>query len=212
VGGLEEAKQALREAIEWPLMYPEIFKEAGAKPPQGILLCGPPGCGKTLLAKAVAAESEVNFINIKGPELMSKFVGESEKGIRETFRRAKQAAPCIIFFDEIDALAPRRGTGITDSHVSERVVSQLLTEMSGLEELHGVFVLAATNRIDLIDAALLRAGRFDNILQVPPLDEEARLQIFRIHTMKTPIAEDVSFHAQISRLHCDEVRRGVYQR
>jgi len=192
VGGLEESEQALREAIEWPLKYPEIFKEAGVKPPKGILLYGSPGSGKTLLAKAVANESGVNFISVKGPELMSKFVGESEKGVRETFRRAKQTAPCIIFFDEIDALAPTRGTGISDSHVSERVISQLLTEMDGLEELHGVVVLAATNRIDLIDPALLRTGRFDQILQVPPPDKEARHEIFKIHTRKTPLAKDVS--------------------
>lgn len=198
IGGLKEVKQALREAIEWPLKYPEIFNEAGANPPKGILLHGSPGSGKTLLAKAVAHESEVNFINIKGPELMSKFVGESEKGVRETFKRAKQTAPCIIFFDEIDALAPRRGSGITDSHVSERVISQLLTEMDGLEELRGVIVLAATNRMDLIDPALLRAGRFDHILYVPPPDEETRLEIFKIHTRKNPLAKDVSLQELVA--------------
>jgi len=192
IGGLEEAKQTLREAIEWPLKYPKLFEEAGAKPPKGILLHGPSGSGKTLLAKAVANESGVNFISVKGPELMSKFVGESEKGVRETFKRAKQTAPCIIFFDEIDALAPRRGTGITDSHVSERVISQLLTEMDGLEELRGVIILAATNRTDLIDPALLRAGRFDQILYVPPPDQEARLKIFKIHTKKNPLVKNVS--------------------
>ena len=192
VGGLKEAKQALREAIEWPLKYPEIFKEAGVKPPKGILLYGTPGSGKTLLVKAVASESEVNFINVKGPELMSKFVGESEKGVRETFKRAKQTAPCIIFFDEIDALAPRRGSGVADSHVSERVISQFLTEMDGLEELRGVIVLAATNRLDLMDPALIRAGRFDQIIYVHPPDENARLEIFKIHTKKNPLAENVS--------------------
>ena len=192
VGGLKEAKQALREAIEWPLKYPEIFKEAGVKPPKGILLYGTPGSGKTLLVKAVANESEVNFINVKGPELMSKFVGESEKGVRETFKRAKQTAPCIIFFDEIDALAPRRGSGVADSHVSERVISQFLTEMDGLEELRGVIVLAATNRLDLMDPALIRAGRFDQIIYVHPPDENARLEIFKIHTKKNPLAENVS--------------------
>ena len=198
VGGLEEVKQALREAIEWPLKYPDIFNEAGAKPPKGILIHGPPGSGKTLLAKAVAHESEVNFINVKGPELMSKFVGESEKGVRETFKRARQTAPCIIFFDEIDALAPRRGSGITDSHVSDRGISQLLTEMDGLEELRGVVVLAATNRLDLIDPALLRAGRFDQILYVPPPDEKARLEIFKIHTKKSPLSEDVSLQELVA--------------
>lgn len=192
VGGLEEVKQALKEAIEWPLKYPKLFEEAGAKPPKGILLYGPPGSGKTLLAKAVANESKVNFISIKGPELMSKFVGESEKGVRKTFKRAKQTTPCIVFFDEIDALAPRRGSGIADSHVSERVISQILTEMDGLEELRGVVILAATNRIDLLDPALLRAGRFDQIFHVPSPDEEARLEIFKIHTKKNPLAKNVS--------------------
>lgn len=193
VGGLGEIKQELREAIEWPLKYQDLFEKAGAKPPRGILLCGPPGSGKTLLAKAVAHESGVNFINVKGPELMSKFVGESEKGVRKTFKRAKQVAPCIIFFDELDALAPRRGSGITDSHVSERVISQILTEMDGLEELHGVIVLAATNRVDLIDPALLRPGRFDLIHQVQVPDSVARDEIFQIHTRENPLAGDVSF-------------------
>jgi len=198
IGGLQEMKQALREAIEWPLKYPDVFEKVGVKPPKGILLHGSPGSGKTLLAKAVANESGVNFISVKGPELMSKFVGESEKGVRETFKRAKQTAPCIIFFDEIDALAPRRGSGIADSHVSERVISQLLTEMDGLEELHGVVVLAATNRIDLIDPALLRAGRFDQILYVPPPDEKARLEIFKIHTKKNPLAKNVSLQKLVA--------------
>jgi transitional endoplasmic reticulum ATPase len=192
IGGLEELKQELKEAIEWPLKYADIFEEAGAKPPKGIVLCGPPGTGKTLLAKAVAKESEANFIHVKGPALMNKFVGESEKGVREIFRKAKQTAPCIIFFDEIDALVPKRGSGAADSHVSERVISQFLTEMDGLEELHGVMILAATNRIDIIDPAVLRPGRFDLLLQVPPPDKEARLEIFKIHTAKNPLAKDVS--------------------
>jgi transitional endoplasmic reticulum ATPase len=192
IGGLEELKQELKEAIEWPLKYADIFEEAGAKPPKGIVLCGPPGTGKTLLAKAVAKESEANFIHVKGPALMNKFVGESEKGVREIFRKAKQTAPCIIFFDEIDALVPKRGSGSADSHVSERVISQFLTEMDGLEELHGVMILAATNRIDIIDPAMLRPGRFDLLLQVPPPDKEARLEIFKIHTAKNHLAKDVS--------------------
>ena len=192
IGGLQEAKQALREAIEWPLKYADVFEKAGTKPPKGILLGGPPGTGKTLLAKALAKESEANFIHVKGPALMSKFVGESEKGVREIFRKAKQTAPCIIFFDEVDALAPKRGSGTTDAHTSERVISQLLTEMDGLEELRGVFILAATNRIDIIDPALLRPGRFDLLLQIPPPDEEARLEIFKIHTAKSTLAENVS--------------------
>ena len=199
IGGLEEAKQALKEAIEWPLKYPDLFAEAGAKPPRGILLYGPPGTGKTLLVKAVAHEGEVNFISIKGPELLSKFVGESEKGIREVFRKAKQVAPCIIFFDEIDAIAPKRGSGIVDSHVSERVVSQLLTEMDGLEELRGVVILAATNRIDLIDPALVRPGRFDQLIQVPPPDEDAIMSIFKIHTKRSPLAKDVDFQEFVSQ-------------
>jgi len=198
IGGLQELKQELSEAIEWPIKYPEIFEKAGAKPPKGILLYGPSGTGKTLLAKAVAKESEANFIHVKGPALMSKYVGESEKGVRETFRKAKQTAPCIIFFDEIDALAPKRGSGITDSHVSERVISQLLTEIDGLEELHGVTILAATNRIDIIDPALLRPGRFDLLLKVPPPDEEARLEIFKIHTCKNPLAKDISLQELVA--------------
>lgn len=193
IGGLQNLKQDLKEAIEWPLKYADIFERAGAKPPKGIVLCGPPGTGKTLLAKAVAKESEANFIHVKGPALMNKFVGESEKGVREIFRKARQTAPCIVFFDEIDALVPKRGSGITDSHTSERVISQFLTEMDGLEELHGVMVLAATNRIDIIDPALLRPGRFDLILEVPPPDAEARLEIFKIHTAKNPLAKNISF-------------------
>jgi len=191
IGGLKEAKLELQEAVEWPLKYFEIFQHMDAKPPKGILLYGPPGTGKTLLAKAVANESEANFISIKGPEVLSKWVGESERAIREVFRKAKQAAPSIIFFDEIDAIAPIRGSGVGDSHVTERVISQLLTEMDGLEELRGVIVIAATNRPDIIDPALLRPGRFDKLLYIPPPDLEARKEILRIHTRKKPLAEDV---------------------
>jgi len=188
VGGLEEAKRELRETVEWPLMHAALFARAGIKPPRGILLHGPPGSGKTLLARAVATESEVNFIPVKGPALLSKWVGESEKGVRETFRKARQAAPCIIFFDEIDAIAPQRGAA-GDGHVSERVVSQLLTELDGIEELKGVVVLAATNRLDILDPALLRPGRFDSMIALPAPDEAARREIFRIHTTGMPLAE-----------------------
>ncbi|MBI5887701.1 MAG: CDC48 family AAA ATPase [Deltaproteobacteria bacterium] len=189
VGGMENIKAALREAVEWPLKDPGIFKYSGTRPPKGILLCGPPGTGKTLMAKALATESEVNFISIKGPELLSKWIGESERGVREIFHKAKQASPCIIFFDEIDSLVPRRGTG--ESHVAERVISQFLTEMDGIEELKGVVVLAATNRIDLLDQALLRHGRFDLIFEVPLPDKDARRQIFKVHTNGKPLSKDV---------------------
>jgi transitional endoplasmic reticulum ATPase len=192
VGGLGNIKSTLRETIEWPLRYSELFEHAKTKPPKGILLCGPPGTGKTLLAKAVASESEVNFISVKGPELMSKFVGESERGIREVFKKAKQASPCIVFFDELDSLAPARGAGF-DSHVTDRTISQFLTEMDGIEELKGVVVLAATNRLDIVDPALLRAGRFDFLLELPIPDESARLQIFKVHTKGKPLASDVDF-------------------
>jgi transitional endoplasmic reticulum ATPase len=191
IGGLEEAKMELREAVEWPLKYPDAFRRMGIEPPKGILLFGPPGTGKTLLARAVATESEANFISVKGPELLSKWVGESEKGIREVFRRAKMAAPSIIFFDELDALVPRRGSGFGDAHVTERVISQLLTELDGLEKLENVVVIGATNRPDLIDPALLRPGRFDRLVYVPPPDEKARLEILKIHTRKMPLAKDV---------------------
>ncbi len=193
IGGLEHAKQELREAVEWPLKYPELFKTLNIKPPKGILLYGPPGTGKTLLAKAVANEANANFISVKGPELLSKWVGESEKHVREMFRKARQVAPCIIFFDEIDALAPRRGMG-ADSHVTERVVSQLLTELDGLEELKDVVVIAATNRPDIIDPALLRPGRIERHIYIPPPDKEARKEIFKIHLRGKPLgydAEDV---------------------
>jgi len=192
IGGLKDVKLELQEAVEWPLKYPEVFEHMDAKPPKGILLYGPPGTGKTLLAKAVANESEANFISIKGPEVLSKWVGESERAVREVFRKAKQAAPSIIFFDEIDAIAPVRGGGYGDSHVTERVISQLLTEMDGLEELRGVVVIAATNRPDIIDPALLRPGRFDKLLYVPLPDLEARKEILKIHLQKKPLAEDIS--------------------
>ncbi|HJS83171.1 MAG TPA: AAA family ATPase, partial [Nitrososphaera sp.] len=192
IGGLQGIKEELAEAIEWPLKHAELFAEADVKPPKGILLYGPPGTGKTMIAKAVATTSEANFISIKGPELISKWVGESEKGVREVFRKARQAAPCVVFFDEIDAIAPRRGGSEDTSHVTERVISQLLTELDGLEDLKGVVVIAATNRPDIIDEALLRPGRFDRLLEVPPPNKEARKQIFKIHTGKKPLDADVN--------------------
>jgi len=191
IGGLEDIKQELKEAIEWPLKYPDIFKKANAHPPKGILLYGKPGTGKTLLAKAVANESGVNFISIKGPQLISRYVGESERGVRETFKKAKHAAPTILFFDEIDSLIPRRGSSSTDSHVTERVISQFLAEMDGIEELKGVVVLAATNRLDLVDPAILRSGRFDILFQLPVPDEKTRQDIFKIHTKNKPLDKDV---------------------
>ena len=181
IGGLEDVKKLLKETVEWPLKYSDSYKRLGIKPPTGVLLYGPPGTGKTLLAKAVANESGANFISVKGPELLSMYVGESEKHVREVFRRARQVSPCIIFFDEIDSLVPRRG-GTNDSHATERVVSQLLAEISGLEDLQGVVVIAATNRPDIIDPALLRPGRLDRQILVHTPDEEARLKIFKVHT------------------------------
>ncbi|MDD1670477.1 MAG: AAA family ATPase, partial [Methanomicrobiales archaeon] len=181
VGGLDEVKQDLKEAVEWPLKYAEVYTALQTNPPKGILLFGPPGTGKTLLAKAVANESECNFISVKGPELLSKWVGESEKGVREIFRKARQAAPSIIFFDEVDALVPRRGMYMGSSHVTESVVSQILTELDGLEELKNVVVLGATNRPDMIDPALLRPGRLDRIIYVPPPDAESRRKIFEVY-------------------------------
>jgi transitional endoplasmic reticulum ATPase len=192
IGGLSSIKQELQEAVEWPLKYNQIFTYSDASPPKGILLYGPPGTGKTLMAKAAANESEANFISIKGPELLSKWVGESEKGVREIFRKARQAAPCIIFFDEMDAITPARGGSFGDSHVTERVISQFLTELDGLEILTNVVVIGATNRPDIIDPALLRPGRFDRILYVPPPDRDSRLQIIKIHTKKKHLAEDVN--------------------
>ncbi len=190
IGGLLDAKQELKEAVEWPMKYPMLFKQTGARPPKGILLYGPPGTGKTMLAKAVATESEANFISVKGPEFMSKWVGESEKAIRETFRKAKQAAPCIIFFDEIDSIAQTRGAS-SDSHVTERVISQMLSEIDGLEELHSITVIAATNRPDIIDPALLRPGRIDRLIYITPPDRNSRFEIFKVHTAKTPLDGDV---------------------
>lgn len=192
IGGLEEAKAALIEAVEWPLRYGALFDRLGATPPKGILLDGPPGSGKTLLAKAVARESESNFIAIKGPELLSKWVGESERGIREVFKKARAAAPCIVFFDEIDALVPERG-GAFASEVSERMVGQLLVELDGLEEMHGVIVLGATNRADLLDPALLRPGRFDLTITLPLPDFATREAIVAVHLRDRPLAADVDY-------------------
>jgi transitional endoplasmic reticulum ATPase len=191
VGGLEGIKEELKEAVEWPLKYADVFKKAGTNPPKGMLLHGIPGTGKTLLAKAVATESGVNFISVKGPSLISKYVGESERAIREVFKTAKQASPTILFFDEIDSVVPRRGSSSTDAHVTERVISQFLTEMDGIEELKGVIVLAATNRLDLIDPALLRSGRFDLLLELPKPDGAAREEIWKIHTRNKPLDKDV---------------------
>jgi|TARA_B100000315_G_scaffold170051_1_gene158624 transitional endoplasmic reticulum ATPase len=190
IGGLESLKKELQEAVEWPLKYSEIYDTIGYTMPKGVMIHGPSGTGKTLLAKAVATESEANFISVRGPELLSKWVGESERGVREVFRRARQAAPCVIFFDEIDALAPTRGTG-GDNMVTERVVSQLLTELDGIRSLAGVVVLAATNRIDMVDTALLRPGRFDKLLFIPAPDRDARKKIMEIHATGKPLAKDV---------------------
>jgi transitional endoplasmic reticulum ATPase len=189
VGGLTEVKRELQEAVEWPMKYPVLYDKLGHKMPRGILLHGPSGTGKTLLAKAVATESEANFVSVRGPELLSKWVGESERGIREIFRRARQASPCVIFFDEIDSIAPIRGAG-GETAVTERVVSQLLTELDGMENMHGVVVLAATNRADMIDTALLRPGRFDKIIQIPLPDKESRKSILEINAKEIPIDND----------------------
>ncbi len=190
VGGLDFIKQELKESVEWPMKNPEAFKRLGIKPPRGILLYGPPGTGKTLLAKAVAKECQANFILVKGPALLDKFVGESEKGVRKIFEKARQVAPSIIFFDEIDALAPRRGLDI-GSRVTETVVNTLLAEMDGLEELHDVIIIVATNRPDILDPALLRPGRLDRLLLTIPPDEKARLEIFKIHTKNMPLAKEI---------------------
>ena len=192
IGGLDKVKDKLEESIEWPLKKPEAFKKMGISPPKGILLYGPPGTGKTLLAKAVANQSEANFILVNGPSLLSKWVGESEKAVREIFRKARQTAPTILFFDEIDALAPKRGMSSTGSRVGERIVNQMLTEMDGLETLNDVVIIAATNRPDIVDPALLRPGRFDRIIMSPVPEEASRKKIFEVHTKKMPLAEDVN--------------------
>ncbi len=195
IGGLESIKEELREAIEWPLKHSDLFIEADIVPPKGLLLYGPPGTGKTLIAKAVATNSDANFISIKGPELLSKWVGESEKGIREVFRKARQASPCVVFFDELDSVAPRRSSsGSGDSHVGDRLVSQLLTEMDGLQDLNGVVVIGATNRPDIIDEALLRPGRFDRILEIPLPDNDSIKEILRIHMVRKPIDKSVELN------------------
>ncbi len=191
IGGLEDLKQKLIESVDWPLSHPKIFERMGISPPRGILLYGPPGCGKTLLARAVATETKANFISIKGPELLSKYVGESEKAIREVFRKAKMAAPCIIFFDEFDSIAPSRGRHTTDSGVSEKVLSQFLTELDGLEVKKDIIVIAATNRPDILDPALIRPGRIDRILLVPAPDEDGRLQILNLFTKDMPLAANI---------------------
>lgn len=191
VGGLETVKQQLRESVEWPLKKSEAFDKMGISPPRGVLLFGPPGCGKTLLGRAVATESEANFISIRGPEIFSKWVGESEKAIREVFRKARTAAPAVVFFDEIDAMVPRRGLGYSDSGVSERVISQLLTEMDGIVSLQNVVVIGATNRPDILDPALLRPGRFDRLIYVPAPDIQSILRILEIYTESMPLSDDV---------------------
>ena len=191
VGGLDELKDELREAVEWPIKHKEAYDYVNVETPKGVLLHGPPGTGKTLIAKALAKMTESNFISIKGPELLSKWVGESEKGVREIFRKARQVAPCIIFLDEVDSLVPRRGSGNSDSHVTENIVSQILTEIDGLEELHNVLIIGATNRLDIVDEALLRPGRFDRIIEVGNPDSKGRKHIFEIHTKKKPLEGNV---------------------
>jgi len=200
IGGLEDLKQKLIESVDWPLSHPKIFKRMGITPPRGILLYGPPGCGKTLLAQAVATETKANFISIKGPELLSKYVGESEKAIREVFRKAKMAAPCIIFFDEFDSIAPSRGRHTTDSGVSEKVLSQFLTELDGLEVKKDIIVIAATNRPDILDPALIRPGRIDRILLVTAPDEDGREQILNIFTKGMPLAANIDLNVLNKKL------------
>jgi len=198
IGGLEEAKRTLIETIEWPLKYPELYKTANTVPPKGIIFYGNPGTGKTLLAKAIARESGVNFISVKGPALLSKYVGESERAVREVFKKAKQVSPCILFFDEIDSITPTRGSG-DSSRVVERVISQFLSEMDGIEELKGILVLGATNRIDIMDPALIRTGRFELLIELPVPDKKARHEIFKVHTRGKPLAEDVDLEGLAAR-------------
>jgi transitional endoplasmic reticulum ATPase len=199
VGGLDDLRRRLIESVQWPIKYPELYQQAGVKPPKGLLLVGPPGVGKTLIAKAIANESGVNVISVKGPALMSRYVGDSEQGVRELFHKARQASPCIIFLDEVDSVVPSRGEGATDSHVAERVLSQFLSEMDGLEELKGVFVMGATNRVDLIDPAMLRPGRFDEIIELGLPDEEARQQILAVHLRHKPLANSIRIDALAER-------------
>jgi transitional endoplasmic reticulum ATPase len=192
---LQDVRQQLIESVEWPIKHADLFAQTGVKAPKGILLSGPPGCGKTMLAKAIANESQVNFISVKGPALLSKYVGDSEKAVREVFKKARQAAPCIIFFDEIDALVPSRSSQGSDAHVGERVISQFLTELDGVEELEGVVVLAATNRPDLLDPALLRPGRFDIQVEIPLPDRQQRMEILQIGLRNKPLAAGISTDA-----------------
>jgi transitional endoplasmic reticulum ATPase len=199
IGGLENIKQELKEAVEWPLKNKDAFRRMGVKPPKGVLLYGAPGTGKTMLAKAVANESKANFILVKGPEMLSKWVGESEKAVRKVFEKARQTSPTIIFFDEIDSLAPRRGGGGSDDHVTERVVNQLLTEMDGLQELNDIVIMGATNRPDIMDTALLRPGRFDRILLVPAPETESRREIFSVHTRGMPLDKDINLEELIAK-------------
>ena len=208
VGGLEDVKKELQEAVEWPMKYPALYDKLGHSMPRGILLHGPSGTGKTLLAKAVATQSEANFVSVRGPELLSKWVGESERGIREIFKRARQSAPCVVFFDEIDSIAPIRGAG-GETAVTERVVSQLLTELDGMENMHGVIVLAATNRADMIDPALLRPGRFDKIIQIPLPDKESRKSILKINAEKIPTISEPSDPKHIDFDKLSEITDGL---